>query len=73
MTTEKFDIQQFDGHINFGMWKVCIMVVFTQQNLKIILDGKNKNPATIKMADCEVFVKSDQLRNPCCCSHRPIH
>jgi len=26
MATTKFDLQQFDGHINFGIWKVSLMV-----------------------------------------------
>ncbi|KAJ1440471.1 Retrovirus-related Pol polyprotein from transposon TNT 1-94 [Sesbania bispinosa] len=41
----------YDGHINFGMWKVCMMVVLTQQNLKIALSGKEKKSAM--MTDSE--------------------
>ena len=48
MVTTKFDIQQFDGHINFGMLKVRMMAVLTQQNLKIALFGKEKKPITMK-------------------------
>ena len=48
MATMKFVIQQFNGLINFGMWKVRMMAVLTQQNLKIVLDGKDKKPATVK-------------------------
>ena len=44
----KFDIQQFNEHINFRMWKVHMIVVLTQQNLKIALDGKDKKPTTMK-------------------------
>ena len=48
MATTKFDIQQFDRHINFGMLKVRMMVFLTQQNLKIALFGKEKKPITMK-------------------------
>jgi len=42
MATTKFDLQQFDGHINFGIWKVRLMAVLVQQNLKATLDVKRK-------------------------------
>lgn len=48
IATIKFDIQKFDGHINFGMWKVRMMVVLTQQNLNIELFEKGKKPSTMK-------------------------
>jgi len=44
MATTKFDLQQFDGRINFGIWKVRLMVVLVQQNLKATLDVKEKIP-----------------------------
>ena len=53
MATTKFDIQQFDGHINFGMWKVRMMAVLTNQNLKVALDGRDKKPATMKDSEWE--------------------
>ena len=53
MAMTKFDIQQFDGHINFEMWKVRMMVVLTQQNMKITLDGKDKKPVTMKNSEWE--------------------
>ncbi|KAJ1390749.1 Retrovirus-related Pol polyprotein from transposon TNT 1-94 [Sesbania bispinosa] len=43
MATTKFDIQQFDG-----MWKVRMMAVLTQRNLKVATSGKEKMPATMK-------------------------
>ena len=53
MATTKFDIQQFDGHINFGMWKVRMMAVLTNQNLKVALDRRDKKPATMKDSEWE--------------------
>ena len=44
MATTKFDLQQFDGRINFGIWKVRLIVVLVQQNLKATLDVKEKIP-----------------------------
>ena len=48
MATTKFDIQQFDGRINFGMWKVRMMAVLTQQGLRIALSSKEMKPPTMK-------------------------
>jgi len=39
---KNFDLQKFDGRINFGIWKVCLMAVLVQQNLKAALDVKEK-------------------------------
>jgi len=44
MTTTKFDLQKFDGRINFGIWKVRLMAVLIQKNLKVVLDVKEKRP-----------------------------
>jgi len=44
MATTKFDLQKFDGRINFGIWKVRLIVVLVQQNLKATLDVKEKIP-----------------------------
>jgi len=51
MATTKFDLQQFDGHFNFGIWKVRLMVVLVQQNLKATLDVKEKR--SLKMEEQE--------------------
>jgi len=48
MATTKFDLQQFDGRINFGIWKVRLIVVLVQQNLKATLDVKEKRPLKMK-------------------------
>ena len=48
MSSMKFDIQQFDGHINFGMWKVRMLAILTQQGVKVALEGKEKKPAIMK-------------------------
>lgn len=47
-STTKFEIQQFDGHINFGMWKVHMMIVLKEQGLRVALSSKEKKPDTIK-------------------------
>ena len=48
MSIATFDIQQFDGHINFGMWRVHMMAVLMQQGVRVALDDKDKKPITMK-------------------------
>ena len=49
MTTSvvKFDIEKFDGKINFSIWRVQMRAVLTQHGLKKALDGKAKKPSTM--------------------------
>ncbi|KAE9615339.1 putative RNA-directed DNA polymerase [Lupinus albus] len=43
----KFDIEKFDGKINFSIWRVQMRVVLIQGRLKKALDGKSKKPASM--------------------------
>ena len=49
MTTSvvKFDIEKFDGKINFSIWRVQMRAVLTQYELKKALVGKAKKPSTM--------------------------
>ena len=41
MPAIKFDIQKFDGIINFSMWQIRINAILTQSGLKKALLGKD--------------------------------
>ena len=43
----KFDIQKFDGVINFSRWQIRMNTILTQSGLKKALLGKEK-PADMK-------------------------
>ena len=44
----KFDIQKFDGVINFSRWQIRMNTIFTQNGLKKALLGKEKKPQDMK-------------------------
>ena len=46
-TVTKFDIEKFDGKINFAIWRVQMRVVLTHNGLKKALDGKSKKPTSM--------------------------
>jgi len=43
----KFDIEKFDGKINFAIWRVQILAVLTQNGLKKVSTGKMMRPTTM--------------------------
>lgn len=43
----KFEIEKFDGKIDFSIWKVQMKAVLTQIGLRRALDGKQKKPLTM--------------------------
>jgi hypothetical protein len=53
MTITKFDIEKFDGNISFGLWRVRMLAVLTQNDLKIALKGKEKKPQDMSDSDWE--------------------
>ena len=44
----KFDIQKFDGVINFSRWQIRMNVIFTQSGLKKALLRGEKKPLDMK-------------------------
>ena len=48
MSAIKFDIQKFDGVINFSMWQIRMNVILTQSGLKKALLGRDKKPQDMK-------------------------
>ena len=43
----KFEIQNFDGKINFGLWQRRMKNILIQQGIKVALLGKDKKPSKI--------------------------
>lgn len=39
----KFDVEKFDGNIDFGLWNVQMMDLFVQQDLDFFLVGRLKD------------------------------
>jgi len=48
MSAIKFDIQKFDGVINFSIWKIKMNAILTQNVLKKVLLGNEKKPQDMK-------------------------
>ena len=48
MSAIKFDIQQFDGVINFSRWQIRINAILTQSGLKKVLLRREKKPQDMK-------------------------
>ena len=48
MSAIKFDIQKFDGVINFSRWQIRMNAILTQSELKKALLGIEKRPQDIK-------------------------
>ena len=48
----KFDTQQFDGHINVGMWKVHTIVVLAQ-GIEVALSSKEMKLNTLMVPEWE--------------------
>ena len=46
MSAIKFDIQKFDGVINFSRWQIRINTILTQNGLKKALLGRKKSLKT---------------------------
>jgi len=44
MSAIKFDIQKFDGVINFSRWQIRMNAILTQSGLKKALLRKEKEP-----------------------------
>ncbi|KAG8496442.1 hypothetical protein CXB51_007515 [Gossypium anomalum] len=40
MTTIRFEIEKFDGEINFNLWQVRMMAILVQSGLKKVVTGK---------------------------------
>jgi len=43
----KFDVEKFDGKVNFSIWRVQMMVVLIQHGLKKAFGGKSSMPFTM--------------------------
>jgi len=43
----KFDIEKFDGKINFAIWRVQMLTVLTQNGLKKVQTGKMMRSTTM--------------------------
>ena len=50
MSTVKFDIEKFDGRINFGLWQIQVKDLLIQHGLHKALKGK---PTTVSSIDSE--------------------
>jgi len=48
MSAIKFDIQKFDGVINFSKWQIMMNAILTQSGLKKVLLVKEKKPQDMK-------------------------
>ena len=48
MSAIKFDIQKFDGVINFSMWQIRMNAILIQNGLKKALLGREKKPQDMK-------------------------
>ena len=48
MSVIKFDIQKFDGIINFSRWQIMMNAILTQSGLKEALLGREKKPQDMK-------------------------
>ena len=48
MSAIKFDIQKFDGIINFSRWQIKMNAILTQSGLKKALLGREKKPQDMK-------------------------
>jgi len=48
MSAIKFDIQKFDGVINFSRWQIRMNAILTQSGLKKALLGREKKPQDMK-------------------------
>ena len=48
MSAIKFDIQKFDGVINFNRWQIRMNVILTQSELKKALLEKEKKSKNMK-------------------------
>jgi len=48
MSAIKFDIQKFDGVINFSMWQIRMNAILIQSGLKKALLGREKKPQDMK-------------------------
>jgi len=48
MSAIKFDIQKFDGVINFSRWRIRMNVILTQSGVKKALLGREKKPQDMK-------------------------
>ena len=48
MSAIKFDIQKFDGVINFSRWQIRMNVILTQSKLKKALLGREKKSQDMK-------------------------
>jgi len=44
----KFDIQKFDGVINFSKWQIRMNVILTKSGLKKVLLKRKKKPQDMK-------------------------
>ena len=53
MTTTKFDIDKFDGKINFSIWQVQMLANLTNSGLKRAIYGRSKKPATMSNEEWE--------------------
>ena len=48
MSAIKFDIQKFDGVINFSKWQIKMNTILTHSGLKKALLGREKKPQDLK-------------------------
>jgi len=48
MSAIKFDIQKYDGVINFSRWQIRMNVILTQNGLKKVLLEKEKKSENMK-------------------------
>jgi len=48
MSAIKFDIQMYDGVINFNRWQTRMNAILTQSGLKKALLGREKKPQDMK-------------------------
>ena len=48
MSAIKFDIQKFDGVINFSRWQIKMNAILFQSGLKKALLGRKKKPQGMK-------------------------
>ena len=48
MSAIKFDIQKFDGVINFNRWQIRMNVILTQSRLKKSLLRRERKPQDMK-------------------------
>ena len=58
MSAIKFDIQKFDGVINFSRWQIRMNAILTKSGLEKALVRREKKPQDMKKLDMSRMRKS---------------